>query len=57
VHLSFAFVLCFLLYPAWPSRSSARRPTVLDVALAAAALVALGYIIRHYDWIMENPSD
>ena len=57
VHLSFAFVLCFLLYPAWPGRSSARRPTVLDAALAVAALVALLYIIRHYDWIMENPSD
>jgi len=57
VHLAFAFVLCFLLYPAWPGRSSSRRPTVLDVALAAAALVALGYIIRHYDWIMENPGD
>ena len=41
VHLAFAFVLCFLLYPAWPGRSSARRPTVLDAALAVAALVAL----------------
>ncbi|MBI3105545.1 MAG: hypothetical protein HYY95_08245, partial [Candidatus Rokubacteria bacterium] len=57
VHLAFAFVLCFLLYPAWPGRSSSRRPTVLDAALAAAALVALVYIIRHYDWIMENPGD
>jgi TRAP-type uncharacterized transport system fused permease subunit len=57
VHLAFAFVLCFLLYPARPGRSSARRPTVLDGVLAAAAVVALVYIIRHYDWIMENPSD
>ncbi|OGK82305.1 MAG: hypothetical protein A2X52_21195 [Candidatus Rokubacteria bacterium GWC2_70_16] len=38
---AFAFVLCFLLYPAWPGRSSARRPTGLDAALAVAALVAL----------------
>ena len=57
VHLAFAFVLCFLLYPARPGRSPARRPTAVDAILAAAALVALIYVIRHYDWIMENPAD
>jgi TRAP transporter 4TM/12TM fusion protein len=57
VHLAFAFVLCFGLYPARPGRSPAHRPSATDVVLAASALAALGYVIRHYDWIMENPGD
>ncbi len=57
IHLGFAFLLCFLLYPARPGRSPARRPTAPDAVLALGALVALGYVIRHYDWIMENPGD
>ena len=57
VHLAFAFTLCFALYPARPGRSHARRPTVVDLFLTVAALAALGYVMRHYDWIMENPAD
>jgi len=57
VHLAFAFTLCFALYPARPGRSHARRPTVVDLFLTVAALAALGYAMRHYDWIMENPAD
>jgi TRAP transporter 4TM/12TM fusion protein len=57
IHLAFAFTLCFLLYPARPGRSPDHRPTVMDWLLVAGALAALAYIIRYYDWIMENPGD
>jgi len=57
IHLSFAFVLCFLLYPARPGRSPGRRPSIFDWAFAGLALVGFGYIVVHYNWIMENPSD
>lgn len=57
VHLAFAFTLCFLLYPARRGRSPAHRPSLVDALLAAGALAALVYVIRHYDWIMENPGD
>lgn len=57
LHLAFAFTLCVVLHPARPGRSPAHRPSVVDVLLAAGALAALGYVIRHYDWIMENPGE
>ena len=57
IHLSFAFVLCFLLYPARPGRSPGRRPSIFDWAFAGLALIAFAYIVVHYNWIMENPSD
>lgn len=57
VHLAFAFALCFALYPARPGRSHARRPTAVDALLMVAALAALGYAVRQYDWIMENPGE
>ncbi len=57
IHLSFAFVLCFLLYPARPGRSPSRRPSLVDGAFTVLALVGFGYLILHYNWIMENPSD
>ncbi|HET7875732.1 MAG TPA: TRAP transporter fused permease subunit [Methylomirabilota bacterium] len=57
IHLAFAFTLCFLLYPARRGRSPSGRPAVPDLLLAAGALAALVYVIRHYDWIMENPGD
>ncbi|MBI2553878.1 MAG: TRAP transporter fused permease subunit, partial [Candidatus Rokubacteria bacterium] len=57
IHLSFAFVLCFLLYPVRPGRSPAHRPSLFDWAFAGLALVAFAYIVVHYNWIMENPSE
>jgi TRAP-type uncharacterized transport system fused permease subunit len=57
LHLGFAFVLCFLLYPCRPGRSPSRRPSLVDGALVALAVVGFAYIIVHYNWIMENPSD
>ncbi|MBI3031779.1 MAG: TRAP transporter fused permease subunit [Candidatus Rokubacteria bacterium] len=57
IHLGFAFVLCFLLYPCRPRRSPSRRPSLVDGALVAVAAVGFGYIIVQYNWIMENPSD
>lgn len=56
IHLGFAFVLCFLLYPARPGRSPARRPSLFDLAFAALAVAAFAYVIVHYNWIMENPA-
>jgi TRAP transporter 4TM/12TM fusion protein len=56
-HLTFAFVLCFFLYPLRPGRSPAGRPSVVDWAFAAVTLVGFGYLVIHYNWIMENPSD
>jgi TRAP transporter 4TM/12TM fusion protein len=57
LHLAFAFALAFVLYPARPGRSPGHRPSGVDVLLAAGALTALGYVIVHYDWIMENPGE
>ena len=57
IHLGFALVLCFLLYPAWPGRSPGRRPSLFDWAFAAVSLVGFVYVIVHYNWIMENPAD
>ncbi|MBI4589588.1 MAG: TRAP transporter fused permease subunit [Candidatus Rokubacteria bacterium] len=57
IHLLFAFVLCFLLYPCRPGRSPARRPSLFDWVFAALAFVGFVYVIVHYNWIMENPSD
>jgi TRAP transporter 4TM/12TM fusion protein len=57
LHLAFAFVLCFVLYPARPGRSPAHRPSGVDLLLAAGGLAALGYVLRYYDWIMENPGE
>jgi TRAP transporter 4TM/12TM fusion protein len=56
IHLAFAFVLCFVLYPARPGVSPSGRPSLLDVVVAAGALAALAYVVVNYDWIMENPS-
>jgi TRAP transporter 4TM/12TM fusion protein len=56
IHLAFAFVLCFLLFPARPGRSPAGRPSVTDWALVAAAVAPLAYIVVFYDWVMENPA-
>jgi len=57
VHLGFAFVLCFLLYPARPRWSLARRPSVADWVFAVASVTGFVYVIVQYDWIMENPAD
>ncbi|MDR7543693.1 MAG: TRAP transporter fused permease subunit [Armatimonadota bacterium] len=48
-HLMFVLVLAFLLYPATRRTLQRRTPTPWDVALAAAAVVAMGYILVDFE--------
>ncbi|MDQ7843098.1 MAG: TRAP transporter fused permease subunit [Armatimonadota bacterium] len=47
IHLLFVLTLAFLLYPGW--RGAYRRIQVLDLLLAAAAVVSLGYVFVDFD--------
>lgn len=47
IYLMLTSVLVFLLYPA-SSRSPMARPSAIDLALAAAAVVSIGYWIDQY---------
>jgi TRAP transporter 4TM/12TM fusion protein len=48
-HLMFVLVLTFLLYPATRRSLQRRAPTAWDVLLAAAAIVAMGYILLDFE--------
>ncbi|MDR7555381.1 MAG: TRAP transporter fused permease subunit [Armatimonadota bacterium] len=48
-HLMFVLVLCFLLYPGTRKSLARATPTWWDLVLAAAALVALGYILVDFE--------
>ncbi len=48
-HLMFVLVLCFLLYPGTRKSLARAAPTWWDLVLAAAALVALGYILVDFE--------
>ena len=50
LHLTFAIVLIFLLYPA-SRKSNKNRPTVVDFLLAVTGLVSVGYLVVMYDTI------
>lgn len=56
VHLTFAFILCFLLFPARPGKSPRGHPSLFDWLFAVLSLVGFVYLIVQYDWIMENPA-
>jgi TRAP transporter 4TM/12TM fusion protein len=50
VHLMFALVLVFLLYPAHQGRKG-RRPAFYDWVLVAASIASLGYILLNFEYI------
>jgi TRAP transporter 4TM/12TM fusion protein len=47
IHLLFVLALAFLLYPGW--RGAARRIHAVDLVLAAAAVVSLGYVFVDFE--------
>lgn len=53
VHLAFALVLAFLLYPASGRSKKSEGPSWVDVCLAIAAAVCGGYLVLGYERIME----
>jgi TRAP transporter 4TM/12TM fusion protein len=48
-HLLFVLVLTFLLYPGTRRTASWKRPTLVDIALALASLVALAYVLIDFE--------
>ncbi len=50
VHLLFALVLVFLLFPSHKKRQG-KGPSFLDWVLVAASVASLGYILLNFEWI------
>lgn len=50
LHLLFAVVLVFLLYPAHKGRQG-KGPAIYDWVLIAAGIASLGYVLLNFEWI------
>ncbi len=55
-HLLFALVLVFLIFPAWKSQDGTVPVTarLVDIALAALTVVAIGYLLSNQDYIFTR---
>lgn len=57
VHLTFALILCFALYPMRKGRRGGDRVPVSDMILVGLALVSCAYILLFGDYFLDNPGE